>query len=226
MRSINHVFYIILSICFLLFGYLYIEINYFNTILSEEVFFDINEGETLKNIAKNLEEQNLIKNNYLFYAYYYFTYNPTEIKAGTYKIVPKMAISEIANVIANENIVQKKIKILEGWTIEDIGNYLEKQGIFSAEEFFEYAGRSGIGYPGFDFSNEFIFLKSKPDNTGLEGFLFPDTYYINKNDSPREVVEMMLENYDRFAATQNEIRAAAGQSTDKKYENLKPQSDE
>jgi hypothetical protein len=34
---------------------------------------------------------------------------------------------------------------------------------------------------------------------------------------------MILDNYDRGAATGNEIRTAAGQETDPKYENIKTQ---
>lgn len=57
--------------------------------------------------------------------------------------------------------------------------------------------------------------------------LVPDTSQIEAlQDDKAEIHKMILENYDRFAATGNEIRAAAGQATDQNYEQLKPQENE
>ena len=41
------------------------------------------------------------------------------------------------------------------------------------------------------------FLKAVPagNEYRLEGFLFPDTYYIEENTSSREIVDMMLKNF-------------------------------
>jgi hypothetical protein len=54
--------------------------------------------------------------------------------------------------------------------------------------------------------------------------LIPDTSKIEAlKDDKRELHQMILENYDRRAATGNEIRAAAGQETSNEYNELKPQ---
>ncbi len=52
-----------------------------------------------------------------------------------------------------------------------------------------------------------------PDVSGIEAL----------KDDKQELHSMILENYDRRAATGNEIRTAAGQETDDEYDNVKPQ---
>ena len=61
-----------------------------------------------------------------------------------------------------------------------------------------------------DYSSEFSFLKDKPVNRGLEGYLYPDTYRIFASSSPSGLVEKMLSNFDR-------------QLTDKMREDIKAQ---
>lgn len=166
-----------------------------NSSLFKEDFFVIKEGETLKTVSQNLKDENFIKNSRIFYLFFFLSNDPRNIKAGTYKLSSSMSIFEIINDIVKGNVVKEKITILEGWTINDIANYLEQKDIFAKEEFFDIAGESGLNHPSKDFSNEFEFLKSKPSNLSLEGFLFPDTYYVNRNDTAEIIIKKMLSNF-------------------------------
>jgi UPF0755 protein len=96
---------------------------------------------------------------------------------------------------------EKTLKILEGWTLNDIAAYLGNAG-WQMEEFNNIAGEAKIDYreasdtlP--DFSDKFSFLQDKPKYFGLEGFLFPDTYRVFADASTEEVIVKMLENFDR-----------------------------
>lgn len=99
---------------------------------------------------------------------------------------------------------EETIKILEGWTLENIGAYLDSFPAWDREDFDKIAGRRMIDYrqeaqekqlP--DFSERFSFLEDKPAHYGLEGFLFPDTYRVFADATLEEVVVKMLENFDR-----------------------------
>jgi len=68
---------------------------------------------------------------------------------------------------------QNSITFLEGWNNRDIAQYLEKNQITSSADFL-------VGAKKFDASN-YPDLASKPQTQDLEGFLFPDTYFIPKN---------------------------------------------
>lgn len=96
---------------------------------------------------------------------------------------------------------EKTLKVLEGWTIEDIASHLETLGI-SEDEFIAATGEPKVDYredadatfpP--DYSLEYDFLGVKPEYYSLEGFLFPDTYRIYADSSAQDVVKIMLDNF-------------------------------
>lgn len=204
MKKLFFIFYLFLIIFLIFAGYIYKEINYPTSSFYEETFFEINQGETLKIISSHLKEENIISNPNIFYLYFYLNHDPTKIKAGTYKLNSFMTVKEISQEFFNTNYIQEKIKILEGWTINDIGEYLEEKNLFKKEDFYLVAGKSGEN-PSLDFSNEFTFLENKPKELSLEGYLFPDTYYITKNDSPEDIVKMMLKNFEKKVINLYEI---------------------
>ena len=167
-----------------------------NSSSCKEDFFVIKKGDTLKTVSENLKNEKFIKNSRVFYFLFYFNNEPKNIKAGTYKLNCSMSVFKIIDRVVKGDVVKEKITILEGWKINDIANYLDEKELFSKEEFFNVAGTSGLGHPSIDFSSEFEFLNYKPKNLSLEGFLFPDTYYINKNDSVEIIIKKMLSNFE------------------------------
>jgi len=100
---------------------------------------------------------------------------------------------------------EKTVRLIEGWTSRDIGQYLEGQGIWQSEEFLEAAGFPRVDYSQekempqpLDFSDDFSFLEDKPKNRGLEGYLYPDTYRVYAASStPADLIEKMLLNFDK-----------------------------
>jgi UPF0755 protein len=100
--------------------------------------------------------------------------------------------------------LEETVRILEGWTSRDIGQYLESFGQWSGEEFLDAAGWPQTDYrrdktkpPREDLSDQFSFLADKPEYYGLEGYLFPDTYRIYASSTVTEIIEKMLVNFDR-----------------------------
>lgn len=168
----------------------------------EEAFFAIEKGQGVKQIAENLEAQGLIKNKWYFMIYVYFREIARELKAGDYLLSPSMTISQIAEKFFLGDIAREKIVIFEGWNLRDIAYFFEEKGRFTSEEFFELTGfpatatleTSGLPFLD-DFSDKFDFLADKPRNISLEGYLFPDTYEIYKDDGLKEVIERMLTNF-------------------------------
>ena len=123
------------------------------------------------------------------------------------KILEKVARQKAEPVIISKP--EENIQILEGWTSRDIGQYFESQGQYQSEEFLEVAGFPMVDYrrekempQPHDFSAEFSFLADKPKYYGLEGYLFPDTYRIYASSSVVEVIEKMLDNFDKKLSEQ------------------------
>lgn len=174
----------------------------------EKKLFSIARGETIFQIAENLEKEGLIKNKSFFEIYVILKGKRRSLQAGEYNLGPSMTIPEMTKEIVSGKAVKEKITIIEGWNLRDIGGDLENRGMFKAEELFELVGFPMIDYSKAadlpkpkDFSQEFDFLKDyNPPTTqymGLEGYLFPDTYEINKGDSIEKLVRKMLDNFDK-----------------------------
>lgn len=161
---------------------------------TESLVFLVKKGEGTKEISINLESQSLIKYGFLFRFYTLTRGVAGKLQAGEYLLSSSMTIPEITKKFVSGDIIKEKITIIEGWNLRDIGWYFENRGMFQAEELFELVG--DLPKPK-DFSLEFGFLKDKPKNLGLEGYLFPDTYEINKGTSLEEIVRKILKNFDR-----------------------------
>ncbi|MDI6882860.1 MAG: endolytic transglycosylase MltG [Patescibacteria group bacterium] len=164
----------------------------------KETVFKIEEGQGLSDISSNLEKAGIIKSKILFVLAANLKGVQDSLQAGTYNFSSSMSISEILNKLSSGDIIKEKITIPEGWNLKEIGWYFEEKGVFKIEELFEITGRPAtVGSLKKDFSDEFDFLKEKPENIGLEGYLFPDTYEIKKGESLEELIRKMLKNFDK-----------------------------
>lgn len=166
----------------------------------QEIIFLIKKGQSAKEISDNLKKEGLIKYSFLFRIYVMARGISDKLQAGTYSLSPKMTIPEIAEKFATGDIIKKQILILEGWSLKDIGFNLESQKIVKAEDFFEVVGYPQKEYSGANLAwliKDFDFLKDKPKNLNLEGYLFPDTYEVFPEEDVKDIVKKILANFDK-----------------------------
>ncbi len=175
-----------------------------NSLFKGNKNFLINKGESFLDISDNLQKEGIIKNKFVLDFYLVFTGNFKKLKAGEYLLNSTMNIPQIVKKFVEGDVIKEKITIIEGWNLRDIGFYFENKGLFQAEELWELAGFPAVDYsknidlPKLrDFSQDYDFLKDKPKNVGLEGYLFPDTYEIKKGDSLDNVIGTMLSNFGK-----------------------------
>lgn len=86
------------------------------------------------------------------------------------------------------------IRILEGWSIEDMANYFQKEDIFERDDFISATKLENYDD---DLISRFSFLEDKPEEADLQGYLYPDTYRIFTDASASDVVLRMLDNFDK-----------------------------
>ena len=207
-------FYSIIILVLILAGvWLWREIYFPKNFGSEkQVVFQIEKGEGLANISSGLEKQGIIKSKYLFTALALLKGAQNKFQAGDYSLSPAMNVLEVLQKLVSGQIIKEKITIIEGWDLRDVAKLLKEKGFLKEQkDFFEIAGEPGkIEKQPNDFSNEFGFLKEKPKDVSLEGYLFPDTYYVNEQrtmnneqrigDNERKIEEIivkMLMNFDK-----------------------------
>ncbi len=108
-------------------------------------------------------------------------------RSGEYDLKPGMSYRTIARMLAlGPARDEASFTAIEGWTIQDIQTALANKGVdvrpsdFLAERF----------------ADQYPFLKSLPPNTNLEGYLFPDTYRVWKDQLPDG---LFMKQLDEFA---------------------------
>jgi len=99
---------------------------------------------------------------------------------------------------------EETLTIPEGWSVQDIGQYLERTGKWTSQDFLNIVGWPRVDYRNqksktkpVDFSGQYDFLADKPGYYGLEGYLFPDTYRVYASSTVTEIVDKMLANFDQ-----------------------------
>jgi len=157
----------------------------------QPLLFSVTEGESVATISAHLEEQHLIRDPFYFRIYARVKDVDETLKAGKYEFLPSITIADIVDrLVRGETISNERtITIVEGWTREQIALYLDEQDIAEASEFLESAESAPI--------DRYVFLLDKPKNASLEGYLFPDTYRIFKNATAQDILQKMLETFDR-----------------------------
>ena len=158
------------------------------------VFFTVSQGEGVKIIAVHLLEQGLIRDQFWFETFVYLDRSEAKFIAGSYQLAKNLDIREVANLMTSgSNTPEDSITVIEGWTSQDIANYLEKNGRATAADFL--AAAETIDSRALLPEKDYDFLADKPASQDLEGYLFPDTYRIYSDSRPAEIVEKMLDNF-------------------------------
>ncbi|MEK7067670.1 MAG: endolytic transglycosylase MltG [Patescibacteria group bacterium] len=164
---------------------------------STEVNFIIEPGQGVKTIGANLADIGLIRRSVYFYWYVAFKRIDKKLQAGGYLLNKNMNLRAIAKKLAGGEVTEKEktIKIIEGWNIKQIADYLEKNNIVAAPDFIKLTKPA----PGTCFalaSCQVSFLAEIPAGATLEGYLFPDTYRVFKDTTAEDIIAKMLKNFD------------------------------
>lgn len=172
----------------------------------EIIDIEIPEGASTKDIAKALKDAGLIDNEFMFRMKSRFDGFDGTYKHGEYSIAKGTEDSAIMALLQEGNVNAGKIKITipEGFTQQQIGNLLEQQGIMTADVFMQEANTGVFEYPFLDG------LKDRPSR--LEGYLFPDTYFLKEGATANDIICKML---DRFQQVYTE--ALDGRLEDSEY---------
>ena len=168
-------------------------------ISSKQQEFTIAAGDSFWQISQRLEQQGLIKNHLFFEAYGLLTGQYKKLQPGRYLLSAALNISQIANKIARGDYAPENLTIIEGWTLNNILKQLKEQNLASANDFLQTAGQ--------DFSASFSFLRDKPKELDLEGYLFPDTYQLRINDPAQALINKALRNFEQKFNLQLQTKA-------------------
>ncbi len=160
-----------------------------NSSSNQEVEFEVIEGESVDSITSSLIAQDLLREEYRNYFLIYLKINDfvPKIQAGYFSIPKNLTIKELAETLQNAGVPSNWITVTEGLRADEIAQKFSE--IFenvNEEDFMNLVEDK-------DFINS---LELHGENiSSLEGFLFPDKYFMDKNIEARDAILIMTENF-------------------------------
>lgn len=139
----------------------------------------IKTGASLSQVAEELEEKDIINSKTFFSLYVRMFGGEGKIRAGVYEIQKGENYGEILEVLTSGKSKQVKVTIPEGYTIRQIDTLLAEKGFIQKGEFEKCA-------------------KETCKEKNLEGFLFPDTYFLDYGSfSVESLTDLLLNTFDK-----------------------------
>ncbi len=156
----------------------------------EQYLFTVENGQSITRVISSLQDQGFIR-SVSGGRLVFWVSGVKVIQSGTYNISSRMDVWQIASIFSSGSSAVSNIVIPEGYTIQQIADLLEKKGVADSSEFTNTTK---------NWTSQDVFLQSRIKKDSLEGYLFPDTYRINKGTPTKDIVSMMLNNFQRRIA--------------------------
>lgn len=171
--------------------------------------FEVTEGSSVRQIAAMLYRKKLIRSVSAFVLYVRLHKLDSSLQAGRFLLRPSDSIEDIVSILQSGKAAEIAITIPEGFTVADIDTLLAQSGLSSTGAILACAQQC-------DFAS-FNFLPEQNADLAqrggkIEGYLFPDTYYVPVNDFvPKFFLERLLSQFRKQVVTGLESELAASQ---------------
>lgn len=149
---------------------------------------EIDEGESLDQIAQRLQRAGLVERTALFTWYKKLYARGATIEPGAHFLERGVSARELVALLARrQSRARVQLTLPEGWDSFQMAKRFEENGVCSGQDFLalvhdEKTAESWVGQPSF------------------EGYLFPSTYELRRNTDARDLVFRMVEEGQRRRA--------------------------
>src|SRR3954447_2021998 len=143
-----------------------------------ELFVDIPRGTTTDGIAEILANQGVVRSRYDFLLAR-ITERGRVLKAGEYRFDHPASPIEVFDRLAPGDVFALELVVPEGKNMFDIAAAAEQLKLFPAAEFLKAA------------RDPAMIRDLDPQAPTLEGYLFPNTYRLNRETTPERLCQMM-----------------------------------
>lgn len=172
---------LMVAICasILLLTHIYI---FFTTPVTPElpVIMEIESGKSAWEISRELMKKGIISDHIMFMTTALATGKASHLQAGTYVFQGTHYPMEIIHILFKGRTLRYRITIPEGSNIFDIGEIVAATGLVSKQEFIQAAHDNR--------TTSFFGI----DAPSMEGYLYPDTYFLSPHMTPLEIMAKMI----------------------------------
>lgn len=186
---------ILLIILFLFVITLTFVISYSSTIrkplksAEDSIIIEVKQGEGFYDILDKLDKENKLTNKLLIKVNQAIDKRKVNLTEGIYEINTNSSLEELIKSLENKDGDKDLVKLTipEGYSIEDIAKSVEDKGICSKDEFIKDVK---------DYKLPSFVKNNNKKRYNLEGYLYPDTYLIEKGSNANEVIKSMLDRFE------------------------------
>lgn len=144
----------------------------------------IEQGVTAQQVAELLGKEGLISSKNYFLFLLRLRGGHRKIKAGIYEINSKESTWRIISKLVLGKSKKVKLTIPEGFTASQIAQLIEQKGLGGKDRFLEIV-----------------------EERKLEGYLFPETYFVDYGATEEEIIGMMVDQFNKVFTKEMEERA-------------------
>jgi len=152
---------------------------------SQPIVVLIPQGVQLPTIVRGLVSEGVLANGLVFSWWTRLTKADRKIKSGEYEFTEPLSPLELLRRLTQGESRRFVVTIPEGKTVKEIAAFLADKGLGTVESFLclntDPAFLDRWGLP----------------PQGMEGYLFPDTYYLSRFAMPEEILGKMIERFYR-----------------------------
>ncbi len=161
------------------------------------VLVEVQDGDAASDIAATLHDKDVVKSVEAFTDAARKDSRSVGIQVGFYELRKQMSASAALAVLVDPaNRMRSVVTVPEGFTVDQIVATLAKKTDFSRKQFDKVLAQpDAIGLPSYARGN-------------AEGYLFPATYELPPNATPRSILTMMVDRWSQ-AAKDADLTAAA-----------------
>ncbi|MGC2162595.1 MAG: endolytic transglycosylase MltG [Silvibacterium sp.] len=154
---------------------------------SSETFVEIPARTPTRQIAALLKQDGIIRSKLAFEAMHLI--KDGTLKAGEYRFDHPVRLAEVYTRLQRGDVYTLSVTIPEGSNLFDIARHLQSAGLGPQDKFLAAAH-----------VNASLIADLDPQATGLEGYLFPDTYRFSRHATPTQIQETMVQRFRQVAA--------------------------
>lgn len=150
----------------------------------------ITPGMTANQVGNELERRHLIRSAQVFSLLASQLQADSKLFAGDYLLSANMSPKDmLTKLLSGSEVEALRITIPEGYTTDQIMNLLVQRGIGTKEEFQKILVADSFDYSFLDGISQ--------DTHRLDGFLFPDTYFLDRKITSQGAIELMLQRFQK-----------------------------
>lgn len=168
--------------------------------LGQPITYTVQKGENFAALAGKLQAQGIVANGRALRWYVNFLAPRKPLQRGEFALFTNMPVPELVKALTEGKPIEHKYTVPEGQNIFQIAADLEAKGFAAKADFLTavHAPDLVAQIPGLDSSG----VRPK----SLEGYIYPDTYMLQKVYSAKEIAQIMLNHFrEVYKSLENEI---------------------